>query len=282
MVSELLRCYAFLYSQYKGVRMRAKRDLSSVDLYHVVARGTGRQIIFEDDDDRKTFLRILRHALEESKSELYAWCLMSNHVHLLVHAPIDRIALFMKDLCGTYAQYFNKKTGRTGHLFQERYKSEAIDSDDYLMAVIRYIHNNPVKSGMATVDSYAWSSYSEYVGAPILCSTGFVSSLFSGVDDFAQFHAATPENETILDIPHSRTRTRAMPDALALKRARLAIGAQRLASIKELLPQERDEAILALRAAGLSIRQTERLTGIGRGSIERVWRNAVRDDAENQ
>ena len=253
--------------------MRAKRRLSSVDVYHVVARGTGRQLIFEDDDDRAVFLDTLRLALGHTGAELYAWCLMGNHVHLLVHAPIDQVAQFMKELCGTYAQYFNKKAGRTGHLFQERYKSEAVDDDAYLLTVLRYIHDNPAKAGIASASKYAWSSYSEYLGKPGLCSTDFVSGLFSGKDDYARFHSLNSASAACLDIPDRQEARRQMTDSQALEVAKDVLGEEDLASVKELVRAERNHAILVLRAAGLSIRQTERITGIGRGAVQRVWSN---------
>ena len=168
--------------------MRIPRVQSTADIYHVIARGTGRQIIFEDDDDRQRFLMYLSAALRDAGAELLAWCLMENHVHLLIHAPLPDLSAAMRRVCGTYALRFNAKTGRVGHLFQDRFKSEAVSDDAYLMTVVRYIHENPAKAGVGAVDAYPWSSYREYVGAPVLCTTDFVLEVFGGVDNFAAFH----------------------------------------------------------------------------------------------
>ena len=95
---------------------------------------------------------------------MYAYCLMDNHIHLLVNEGNDEIARIMKRINVSYAYYFNKKYQRVGHLFQDRFKSEAIEDDTYLLAAVRYLHNNPVKAGMVNYPGeYKWSSYNLYV-----------------------------------------------------------------------------------------------------------------------
>ena len=250
--------------------MRVPRTQSTADIYHVIARGTGRQIIFEDDDDRQRFLMYLSSAIREAGAELLAWCLMENHVHLLIHAPLPDLSAIMKRVCGAYALRFNAKTGRVGHMFQDRFKSEAVSDDAYLMTVVRYIHENPAKAGVAAVDAYLWSSYREYVGSPVLCSTDFVLGVFGGVDNFAAFHLCEHANDACMDVEGVRSATRAMPEARALEAASDVLGGCSIGDVKALPRASRDAALCALKDAGLSVRQIERLTGIGRGVIAKA------------
>ena len=250
--------------------MRAQRQLSPVDLYHVIARGTGRQNIFEDDADRKKFLELCAGALGNYEVELYAWCLMSNHVHLVIHAPMQRLAEFMKSLCGQYARYFNKKNERSGHLFQERYKSEAICDEQYLLTVVRYVHNNPAKAGICSAQDYPWSSYAEYIQKPKLCCTDLVLDLIGGASEFENFQLNDAAFDGCIDIAIG-TRVALLNDDKATQMAKDALGHDVFVRLKELNRNERNSALITLKQLGFSIRQVERLTGISRGIVARVW-----------
>lgn len=119
--------------------------------------------MFLDDQDKARFLDTLYLKSKDSKCFIYAYCLMNNHVHLLINEGSDSIGRIMKRINVSYASYFNKKYQRVGHLFQDRFKSEIIDTDGYLFSAARYIHNNPVKAGISpTPEGYAWSSYNLY------------------------------------------------------------------------------------------------------------------------
>lgn len=123
-----------------------RRECDS-QIYHITARGVGRMNIFEDDDDRGEFLRLLSAALEATTVEAYAWCLMSNHVHLLLHGPLESISEAMRRTLGRYAVFFNKKHDHVGHLFQGRFFSVPVIDDPQLMELVRYIHQNPAHAG---------------------------------------------------------------------------------------------------------------------------------------
>ena len=248
--------------------MGAQRKRSEADIYHVVTRGTGRQLIFEDDADRRRFLTALVKRLAEEHVELYAWCLMSNHVHLLLRAPLEQISASMRKALGEYALYFNDKSGRTGHLFQARFGSEPVTSDEQLLAAVCYIHNNPVKAGMSSAENYPWSSFGEYVGEARYCQTSFVLDVAGGVEELRRLHHDLGPAAPLGPGSH-RNATRAMPDACAISLAKTTLGEIRLEDVKSLEPGPRREAILLLKQAGLSVRQIERLTGIGRNIIQR-------------
>ena len=249
--------------------MRTARKQSKADIYHVVARGTGQQIIFEDDADRKKFLELLKKATEAGDFELYAWCLMSNHVHMLVHATLEAMALRMRSLLSGYAAYFNMKTGRVGHLFQDRFLSEPVDDEEYLLTLVRYIHQNPARPGIARTEHYRWSSYREYLQGNGISSVSFPLAVFGNIEEFERMHETLVKEGSCLDVGEGRP-VRALPDEEALVLAQDLLGSVRLDTLKNLPVGERNTHLAALKRAGFSGRQIARLTGIGRGPIQRA------------
>ena len=257
-------------------RMRTPRKECESEIYHVISRGTGRQLIFEDDDDRELFVSLLSEYAGDAGIEIYAWCLMGNHVHLLLHASMERISECMRRLCGRYAQRFNARHGRVGHLFQERFRSEPVDDEPYLITVVSYIHYNPQKAAIANQQDYRWSSYGQYVGrnhGEGICATDLVLGVFGSVDSFAAYHSAYAHEASCMDVDQARSQTRAMSDEDAIALAEEVLGDLRLAELKALDRASRDAAVRSLLAAGFSVRQVERLTGIGRGVVQRISRD---------
>ena len=246
------------------------RKLSEGNVYHVVTRGTGRQLIFENDSDRTLFLRLLAKGLNEHEAELYAWCLMGNHVHLLIHAPLQTVSALMKQVLGTYALIFNKNTGRVGHLFQSRFSSEPITDDEYLLTVIRYIHNNPVKAGLSSADAYRWSSYREYIAGARICQTEFPLTVFGGINEFKRFHQQDDSKDTCLDMDELDNEAKPASNERAIEVLRQTLEDIDPQNVKALPTSERNDCLRALKSAGLSVRQIERLTGIGRNTVSRA------------
>jgi REP element-mobilizing transposase RayT/predicted XRE-type DNA-binding protein len=128
-------------------------------------RGNERKNIFLEDEDKVKLIETIYYKKQENAFCLYAYCIMDNHVHLVIKEQKDSIARIMKRLGTSYAYYYNKKYQRVGHVFQDRYKSEAIEDERYLLSVIRYIHNNPEKAGICKKQKYQWSSYQIYAQA---------------------------------------------------------------------------------------------------------------------
>ena len=263
-----IRKFLFIKLEEEGT-MAIKRAISSINMYHVVSRGTGRQLIFEEDEDYEFFLSLLDRDRTRFHVEVYAYCLMGNHVHLLLHAPLERVSAFMKHLNGTYAQWFNGKAGRTGHLFQERFWSEAVNDEEYLLTVIHYIHHNPTRAMLGDASTYPWSSYREYLGEPRLCATMFVLDLVGGREGFESLHGDEMLTQC-LDVDTPRRRSKRLSDEEALAYAETVLDGVSVDEVKSLPKERRDDAIRSLRAAGLTVRRIERLTGIGACSIARV------------
>lgn len=143
---------------------RPLRD-QSAGIRHVTCRGNRRQPIFLDDLDREWFLGILDRVCRTLSWRAMTWCLMTNHVHLVLDVPGDTISRGMQRLCGDYAQGFNWRHDFVGHLFQGRFRSAAVIDDRYLREVVRYVDLNPVRAGVVTgADRWHWSGYRAHVG----------------------------------------------------------------------------------------------------------------------
>lgn len=129
-------------------------------LYHLTARGNERKAIFVTDDDRRRFLELLRRVVSRYRWLCHAYCLMGNHYHLLAETPLPNLSLGMRQLNGVYAQDFNRRRGRVGHLFQARFKSIVVEKQAHLLELSRYVVLNPVRAGLCSDPAaWQWSSY---------------------------------------------------------------------------------------------------------------------------
>ena len=242
--------------------------------YHVCARGMGKQLIFEGDEDRWEFLELMRDCCREEGVTVIAWCLMGNHVHLVLADYEDAMSAAMHRLLLTYARRFNKRTGRTGHLFQNRFDRRSLDTDRYLMAAIRYVHANPQEAGIALIECYPWSSFAEYLRAYDNDTTrGFsdpscVLELFGSAEGFIAYSLSTPDGSepALCDMKETEWERHAFADRLAK-----SLGAP-LHGVKAAPPARRDAVIVGLRDAGFTVRQIEHYTGIGKSTVSRIVR----------
>ncbi len=134
-------------------------------LHHVTSRGNERRAIFRSNKDREAFLQFLAEAVKRFGWSVTAWVLMTNHYHVVVQTPEANLSRGMQWLNGTYADWFNRRHKRSGHLFQGRFKSLLIDQGTYFAEVLRYVVLNPVRAKMvARPEEYRWSSYRATAG----------------------------------------------------------------------------------------------------------------------
>lgn len=231
---------------------------------HIIVRGIGKQILFEDTRDREKFLCCLQKYAAETSISILAYCLMENHVHLLLHDPSSVTPLFMKKLGISYARYYNLKYERSGHLFQDRYKSEAITDDAYLLSVYRYILNNPLKAGLGSAEKYRWSSYCEYGRSGCITNTKILREM---IGDEAAFLLFMHQEDNAEPMEAERPKK---DDAWALATLKRLLNVQSGTALQQYDRPRRDMALALLKEKGLSIRQIERLTGINRGVIQKA------------
>jgi len=154
--------------QYGSAMPRQARLDVPGALHHIMVRGINKTVLFEDKRDKARFLERLGENVTEGKCSIYAWVLMDNHAHLLFKSGQDGISAVMRKLLTWYAQYFNRRHKRTGHLFENRYKSILCDEENYLIALVRYIHLNPIRAQIVKtieeLDRYSWSGHGTIIG----------------------------------------------------------------------------------------------------------------------
>jgi REP element-mobilizing transposase RayT len=139
---------------------RARRVQIAGGIYHVTARGNRRQAIYQDDDDRRRFLGVRDRVVHRYGWRIHAYCLMTNHFHLLVETPDANLSRGMQRLNSEYATYFNTRFAHVGHLFQQRFVSRLIESEHYFLEALRYIAFNPVRAGLCEHPAdWPWSSF---------------------------------------------------------------------------------------------------------------------------
>ena len=249
---------------------RAARQKSESKIYHVLVRGINRQTIFEDGDDASKYLSTLKRYKEEDAYMLYAYCLMGNHIHLLLKEEKEDLGIIMRRIGAAYVYWYNNKYNRCGHLFQDRYKSDAVETDQYFLAVLRYIHQNPVKAHIAEDPaSYRWSSFTEYLGRASvrLVDVDFVLNMFhrdtkKALQSFKEFHRGSSE-DAFLETEENKRIT----DESAIDIIKKICNVQHCNEVQIAEKEKRDQYLKMMKDKGLSTRQIARLTGIKRNII---------------
>lgn len=167
---------------------RQARRRSESDCYHVIMRGNNKSFIFKDTSSKLYFLKTMQKVESEEAMDLVAWCIMDNHVHMVIKVCFNNFERVFKRLNVSYALYFHKKNNSVGHVFQGRVKSIPLESDESIINNIRYIHNNPVKAGMVDhAKSYRWSSYNIYLSGAGNQMISMVKEII-GKSKFETFH----------------------------------------------------------------------------------------------
>lgn len=261
---------------------RKQREKSGTGIYHVMMRGINHQDIFEDRGDYWKFLKLLHmqahpedkqgHALQPHII-VYAYCLMSNHVHLLVREQEEGLIAPIKSIAISYAQYFNYKYEHSGQLFQDRFKSEAVNDMAYFVTLLRYIHQNPVAAGIATtVGSYTWSSWCEYdedrVCAVPVCTTAHVLNRIPRKELAELVNDPLPKALNILDFNNEMERR--VTDEKARQYLTQLLGGNGASVLQHCDKEERNSIVRQLKAFGASIRQISRLTGVSEGIVRNI------------
>jgi len=244
-------------------------------------RGINHQDLFEDEEDYYQFLSSMDHARFQTNEKgvvitncvYYAYCLMSNHIHLLIRERGESVGETIKRIASSYVYYYNHKYMRDGHLFKERYRSEPVNDMEYFAILLRYIHQNPVKAHLVNrVGDYGFSSWHEYSRkeTPLfsLCDTQTVLRRIPFLSLEEMVNSLVPDDLHCLDIEDC---AKMRPSDNQVWNIILTItGVSNMGDFQRLGKPQRDMALIELRRQGASVRQLERLTGVGRGLIQNL------------
>ncbi|HHV58950.1 MAG TPA: transposase [Clostridiaceae bacterium] len=246
---------------------RQARRFSSTGVYHIMLRGINQQQLMEDREDNEKFLEVLSECKLICGYKLYAYCLMGNHIHLLMkveNEPLDKI---FKRICGRYVYWYNTKYKRVGHLFQDRFRSEAIEDEEYLLSVLRYIHQNPVEAGLTkNVGEYPYSSYNCYMEPQnnLLVDVDFILTMINR-KQLEELHKET-SRDICLDV---MKRSFYLTDEQAKEIIWKIAKCKNASEFQKIDKKIRNYLIKRLSEEGLTIRQISRLTGVSKGIVER-------------
>lgn len=255
---------------------RKARTKSTTNTYHICIKALNSQLMFEESKDFKKYLDILAYQKENCGFELFAYCLMSNHVHLLIRVNQIPLESIFRKINTTYASWFNLKYKRTGSFQDGRYYSEPVEDISYLLASVRYIHCNPLKAKLenAPGESYPWNSYALYLSdVETIVDTSLVLSELGGIQQYIDFHNQySSESVECFDIEKIRKR---LPDDVAKEIIRKECQVNSTLDLQNVDLISRRKYIFLLKEKGISTRQLNRLTGIPRGVIERILTNKL-------
>lgn len=261
---------------------RKAREESGTGIFHVMMRGINHQTIFEAPEDYYQFIATLdrmRFRYDDegtpsgSNCTYYAYCLMSNHFHLLIREREESVGETIKRIASSYVYYYNRKYGRDGHLFKERFKSEPVNDMAYFTTLLRYIHQNPVKAGIVEhVRDYEFSSWGEYDGSVDsvfqICNVDTVLKRIPFEDLDALVNEPLADDINCLDIedPSKRRPSDDQVWQMIIEKS----GVTNASAFQQLNEEVKREVLRELKEHGASHRQLERLTGIGRGVIQKL------------
>lgn len=189
----------------RGTLPTKRRQESNTGFYHVVVRGINNERIYNQHRERIYFKNIILKFLKKFQVEIYAFCIMSNHAHIMLRAELQELSMFMAAILAEYASYYNYKHYRNGHVFQNRFTSECIESEVYFWNCVRYIHMNPVKAGIVKNPlRYQYSSMKEYhINVPVVLhrnAFAVYEEKFENYNYFEEFHQHR-SYEIFKDIP---------------------------------------------------------------------------------
>ena len=250
---------------------RTAREKSKTGIYHIMMRGIDKRHIFLQNQDYQQFFLQLQRAKAKSGAQVLAYCLMKNHVHLLLKEGSEEIGNTIRRINVGYALYHNFNHERVGHLFQNRFKSEPVNDERYLYTVFRYIHQNPLKAELvANIEDYPWSSYKEYLWKKpkYIDADPLLNPLwerFSNESEYRLFHQESVDEQCMDYMENGRITDKELEmyfeDNMQNK------------DLSTLSKKERNDIIKRMRdETGASIRQMEKILGLGKSAIHKVLR----------
>ena len=233
---------------------------------HVILRGNNKQNLFNEDTDRYFFLKKLKKYSEELDVVVYAYCLMNNHVHLLIGNASENMSLLVQKIANSYVYFFNRKYERTGHLFQGRFKSEPVSDDDYFKVVFRYILQNCEKARLGKVDEYKWNSYESVKDSKLksFVDIEYVIALFGSKKNLVDYLLQHDEKKCM-----EYENLIVLSDGKAFNLIKKLFNISTPYKLERLNIDDQISKCIVLRKQGFSMNQIARITGISKTIIRK-------------
>lgn len=263
---------------------RIAREQSVTGVYHVILRGINKQQIFECSEDYERFQTVLRAQTRWEEDDtgvkqkphcvVYAYCLMGNHVHILLKEVGESVGETIKRVSSSYVYYYNHKYSRVGHLFQERFKSQPVSDWTYFLTLLRYIHQNPLKPHLVSdLSQYQWSSWQEYLGKTKnpFCSTSTVLGRIQ-LDELCklvELPLTSDEEEGFLDVSEKPLKTY-FSDEEAWVLIKECTGATNLSEFQRLSRPMQKHYLWLVHEKGVGPRTLSRITGVPYSIVQRA------------
>lgn len=255
---------------------RPPRLFSHSKVYHIILKGIDNQDIFYDDYDRKFFLKQISITKSEFNFIVYAYCLMGNHVHMVIKCEDLFLSKSIQSLLVRYVHYFNKKYKRSGPLVQNRFKSKQVENLQYFIDVCRYVHRNPEKAGIELTQNYEWSSYKEYVGKRRIVNKEVLLHYFNNdVSAFVQDTIKTINEREIEEYIEYEMIGKLNDEQLAriiMRKFQIEDISDIPTFFKNIGRDSLEKCILEIKnIQGTNRNQVARVTRLGRSLIEKIW-----------
>ena len=256
---------------------RSPRVFSNSKVYHIILKGIDCQTIFYDNQDRNFFLNQISETKKTFNCVVYAYCLMVNHVHMVIRCEDSYLAKTMKSLMVRYVHYFNKKYKRTGPLMQNRFKSKNVENVRYFIDVCKYVHRNPENAGIALTQNYEWSSYKEYMGKEkIIDKKALLYYLDNDIEQFARYTLKNIDRVDINEYIEFEMADRLKDEQFIeyiMKKFYIKDTSDIPIFFKNRSNEELQRIIKEIsNIKGINITQVARVTRLGRRCIEKLWK----------
>ncbi len=252
---------------------RKPRTISSTGIYHIILRSVNQHIIFEEDADYQKYLYILSDCKIKFDIDIYAYCLMDNHIHLLIYSIPESLPGFFQSLGSRFVRWYNSKYIRSGHLFQERFHSRAVEDNSHFLATLVYIHNNPVKANIVQYPyEYRWSSYHAFYGQKNpLINTSFSYDVAGSKDSLLKFfsHNIDAETDAYFSNDHKEVH-HFLTDEEALSIFKSITNLPSTSAVQFIPKKVRNQYIQLLSENKLSHRQIARIMDVSISTVKRI------------
>ena len=260
---------------------RQRRKISNSKVYHVIVKGIDDQDIFYDDQDRRYFLKQILNLKKEINYDVYSYCLMTNHIHMVIKSEAKVLSKIMQSLMIRYVYYFNSRYERSGPLVQNRFKSKCVENQKYFLEVCRYIHRNPEKAGMAKTQNYKWSSYQEYLGEEKIINKKVLLHYFNNdISEFVKYttNLKLDDVENLYDYAEYEIRNRLLDEEVS----QIIMKEFKICDIKDVAiffknknRKELEKALQVIKnIKGTNKSQVARILRINRKFVSDVWDRA--------